>query len=394
MPSSTKPHFHICNRFQKQGGTYRDLLTEAILTDICRRVTGQSDFTVTFEDKINVGRLLVLTDGKSTNYVSISENLIQSRNSSFQSFPSALSRFILDSSKNKNICFFVLPDVKGNLETDYFLFMYRLMKTAGVKFLNIDRHVKADIMPFASADDVIAAKEKLRARSKGNKSTYVTKSSDGVVQVYGKTYGANKYESTLLCLALLKIAPSGIELFEVKEGGLTGLPDISKQAILAAGTAKIAASTNEIEVEHFVQNNSLRSARFIYNLLEKFGPKKCAFCDCEIAEIIQGAHIWPVSSIKKEAELDLEQQLKCALDEHNGMWLCESHHKLYDTGILTLTALGELKYLRDLKATDAEFLTKITSKRKILDCDHPTFADYLRKRNVSVQAMNYISFAV
>lgn len=393
MPSSTKPHFHICNRFQKQGGTYRDLLTKDVLRDICFRLTGQTDFTVTFEDKINVGRLLVMTMGRSTHYVSISEAEIRSRNASFQSFPSALSRFILDNSKKKDISFFVLPNVVGNLETDYFLFMYRLMKTAGVKFLNLDQYVEADIVPFASAEDVIAAKEKLRARARGNNSTYVTKNSDGVVQVYGKTYGANKYESTLLCLALLKIAPSGIELFEVQEGGLKGLPDISKQAILAAGAATIAASTNAIEVAQFVQNNSLRSARFIYNLLEKFGAKKCAFCDCEIPEIIQGAHIWPVSFIKKEAGLDLQQQLKCALDEHNGMWLCESHHKLYDTGILTLTATGELKYLKKLRATDAEFLTKITPQRKILDCDHPAFANYLQKRNASVQPVNYVSFA-
>ena len=210
--------------------------------------------------------------------------------------------------------------------------MYRLMETVGVKLLNISEHITKNISSFSSADDVITQKEKLRSKTRGNKSTYVTTGEDGAIQVYAKTYGANKYESTLICIALTKITSTAVELYEVEEGGLKGLPAISKEAILAAGAVTIAESTKEIEIAEFNQNDSLRSIQFIYNLLEKFGKKKCAFCECEIPQIVQGAHIWPVAAIKQQPDLSLEQKLGFALDGHNGLWLCENHHKLLEIG--------------------------------------------------------------
>lgn len=393
MTAKVAPHFHIKNRFQK-GGTYRSLLSDEILSDICFDLTGRRDFTVDFDDAgYNIGRLATLVDSDVKYYISVSENSIRSRNSSFQSFPSALSRFILDAYTNKEMCFYVHPNVDGNMETAYFIFMYRLMKTVGVRFLNIGDFVKDPIAAFSSPDELIAAKEKLRSRSVGNNSTYVTKSLGGVVQVYGKTYGANKYETTLICLALLKIVPAGIELYEVAEGGLTGLPNISKMAILAAGAALITTSTTAVEAAEFTQNNSLRSARFIYNLLDRLGKKKCAFCDCEIPEIIHGAHIWPVASIKKDATLSFDDQLRCATDGHNGLWLCENHHSLFDATLLFLSDAGELKYRKAMLNSDVGFLEKITTLKTISPAaNHANFVGYLQKRNSVVRNEDYRSF--
>lgn len=36
-------------------------------------------------------------------------------------------------------------------------------------------------------------------RNRSNNSTYLTKGTDGALEVYGKTYGANKYETSLIC---------------------------------------------------------------------------------------------------------------------------------------------------------------------------------------------------
>ena len=385
MADRLLPRFVIKDRAQKGGRGFGTLLSEDILRDICRRLTGEADFAVEFDTEgYNIGRLAMLYAGGTTHYVSVSDVDSAGRNSSFQSFPSALSRFVLDKSTAKDISFYVHPDTKGNFETDYFIFMYRLMKTAGVRLINLGEYVAKVIAPFAAPEDAIAAKDRLRAKGKGNRSTYVIRSERGEVEVYGKTYGANKYETTLLCLALVKIAPHGLRLNEVEEGGLKAIPAIARSAILASGSVSIRTSTTEIETAEYLANNSLRSIRYIYNLLEKFERKRCAFCACAIPQIVQGAHIWPVASIKASG-LPLDDQLRHALDGHNGLWLCENHHALFDAGVIYLAASGRLKYRTSLGDADAAYLRQTTTVTKlgsgILD---PAFLQYLGWRNEGV----------
>jgi HNH endonuclease len=384
MASAAPPHFVIKNRFQK-GGNYRDLLTDEILEDICEKLTGSRAFTSEFDDNgYNKGRLAILEYRGRRNYISLSENEIRSRNSSFQIFPSALSRYTLDNRSNKTISFYILPNCTGNFETPYFVFMYRLMLTAGVNLINLSGRVSSPIQPFASPDDIIIHKERLRGRARGNKSTYVTRSVDDAVEIYGKTYGANKYETTLLCMALAKISSSAVRLYEVAEGGLTTLPQISRDAIQAVGVLMFS-SNNTIELAAFDQNDSLRSIRFIYNLFEKFGKKKCAFCECEVSQIIQGAHIWPVASIKQANHLSLDEKLNSALDGHNGLWLCENHHKLLDSGTIYLSDSGIVKHKVALSDTDKTFIGTITTSRVLpSEYMHPDFVNYLNTRNQSI----------
>jgi hypothetical protein len=382
-----RPHFVIEEWFQK-GGSYRTLLTDAILSKISDLLTGDPTFTVEFVNRVNVGRLAMLHHRGKTFFISISETNVQSRNASFQSFPSALSRYVVADDKEKEICYFVHPAIQGNFSTGYFIFMYRLMKTAGVNLMNIADHVAQPIRPFTAPEDVIAAKDALRTKAKGNNSTYVTRGTDGATEVYGKTYGANKYETTLICLALARIAIGQLRLFQIEEGGLTALPSMSQRAIRAWGGV-IEASTPAFEALEFQERNSLRSIRFAYNLLEKFGKKRCAFCACTIPQIVQGAHVWPVAAIKQSG-LPFDRQLGHALDGHNGLWLCENHHKLLDTATLYLDETGRLLYRRSLGAQDTQFLrrttTTVTLPRAIL---HPSFLTYLAKRNATLSPQNY-----
>ena len=89
--SMAKPHFTIKNKFQKRSELYEDILTRNILRDVCRRITGQTTYTVDFDDTgYNKGRLATLEYRGRINYISFSEFEIASRNSFFQSFPSAL----------------------------------------------------------------------------------------------------------------------------------------------------------------------------------------------------------------------------------------------------------------------------------------------------------------
>ena len=70
----------------------------------------------------------------------------------------------------------------------------------------------------------------------------------------------------------------------------------------------VVNATITLEESEFRENNSLRSPRYIYNLLEKLGDKKCALCECEIPQIIQGAHIWPVADIKMNNNINQDEK--------------------------------------------------------------------------------------
>lgn len=357
-------HFTIRNNFQKRTGHYSDLLSEEILSDICYRVTGQREYTCDFVDAVNVGRLVILEYEGLTSYISLSEDSIHGRNSSFQSLPSALVRYILDEQSNKRICFYFLP-VRGSYESAYFTFMYRLMSTAGIELLNAEQYLRSSVNPFTTPEDLILSRDNNRSRNRSNNPTYITKDETNRIQVYGKTYGASKKETTLLCVALSRISSQPIDLYQITEQNLTALPAPDMQAIGRLGNINIVVTDMTLERREFEADDSLRSPRYIYNLLAKLGPKKCTFCDCEIPELIQGAHIWPVSHIKHSNTISIEQKLEHAIDGDNGIWLCENHHTLFDTELISLSDSGAVSCKAELDTKAKDFISSITSEWQI-----------------------------
>lgn len=385
----SRPHFTIKNRFQKRSELYEDILTADILRDVCHRLTGRRDYTVTFDDTgYNIGRLATLEFNGTINFISFSEFTIVSRNSFFQSFPSALVKYHQEANANKNIYFYFLePD--DNIETAYFIFMYRLMKTAGTVFLNETDYLVNTINPFNSVSDIIVQRDLNRGRNRGNASSYVTVDENDTLQIYGKTYGANKYETTLLCLAIHEITPYSMELYEIQEGRIRKLPRDARNVILSLDI-DVITSNLKLEREEFERNDSLRSPTYIYNLLEKLGEKKCSLCDCEIPQIIQGAHIWPVASIKRTNNINSDVKLQHAIDGDNGLWLCNNHHKLFDINLLYISTDGRLKYKTDIEQNHETYLRDFTINSQLpTNVLTPTFIYYLEKRNRVLDAGQY-----
>ena len=386
----SSPHFIIKNKFQrKQDVRYQDVLTEDILRDVCQRITGETDYTVTYDEVgYNIGRLARLEYNGQVHIISFSDHEIRSRNSFFQSFPSALVRYHMEENHNKRLYFYFLqPD--GNIETPYFSFMYRLMKTAGTIFLNEADVLHLPVIRFESVSDIIAQRDLNRGRNRGNASTYVTINENDILQIFGKTYGANKYETTLLCIALRAITPYRMELYEIQEGNLRQLPADARNVIIALGI-NVITSGLVLERQEFEANDSLRSPTYIYNLLEKLGEKKCCLCGCEIPQLIQGAHIWPVGSIKRVNELDLEDKLQHAINGDNGLWLCNNHHKLFDINMLYITLDGRLKYNTTMKDEHEQFIRDTTINNHLpMNILTPLFIDYLGRRNEMLDAGLY-----
>lgn len=354
------PHFKIRNNFQKNKSiNYSDFLTSDILKDICLRITGKEQFTVEFINKTNKGQLLLLEYQNSNSYILIPNPKVDGRNSYFQSFPTGLVKYHRDSSYDKGIYFYFLP-FSGNNDTNYYRFQYRLLATAGIQFLNTTDYFQNEIIPFSTVEDIISGRELSRSKNKSNNPTYVTKNSDNKIEIFGKTYGANKKETTLFCLALSNLLVEPAKLYIICEQNLTKLPAPDLSAIESLGKIEVIPTNLTMERTLFEQSSKLRSPHFIYNLLKKLGPKKCAFCECDIPQLIQAAHIWPVASIKREHQLTLAEKLEHATSKDNGIWLCSNHHKLFDENLLIIESSGDIYFSEEIAESSLSYLTEST----------------------------------
>lgn len=392
---TSKPYFIIKKNLQKSlqtGEYFSDQVTPKVLKDVCFKITGRSDFDYKYVDNsfhneeigatYNKGRLAILYYNNNICYITFSEVNVRGRNSSIQSVPTAFNLFYSNNKDNKSLYYYFLG-TNGNLETFYHKFIYRLMKTVGFKFVN-EEILNDNIQPFTSIPDLMLSRRINSGRNQSNNPTYITKSSSKNIDLYGKTYGASKYETSLLCYAISKIAQNNnalITLYQVAEGNLQVLPQSSLDVIHNMGNIRIIQSNQQLERIAFCDNDSLRSPKYIYNLFERIGEKRCALCGCEIPEIIQGAHILPVATIKKY-NMSFEEKLAHATSGHNGLWLCENHHKLFDENIINISNDGEVLISSNLNENDKAFLSNITTKSRISPkIMSKSFVRYLQQRN-------------
>lgn len=334
----------------------------------------------------NKGRMAVMQYKDVVSYISFSELEIGGRNSSVQSVPTTFNLYYCNPYPKKRLYYYFL-NVSGNAETDYQILIYRLMNTIGFEFLNASDSLLRRIQAFNSVEDIIFNRRINAGRNRSNNSTFITKGNMGEIEIYGKTYGANKYETSLICYALSTLGQPGqrIKLYEVLEGDLKELPKASLNVIHQMGIIDVVPTDMTLEKRIFDgKETSLRSPRYIYNLFNKLGNKHCALCNCEIPELIQGAHILPVAAIKRMRSVPIEKRLEYALDGENGLWLCENHHKMFDEGIISFDYNGGLLLRNDIDHRHMRFIDE-TTKYKVLPPEFLTnrFLWYLEQRQLA-----------
>lgn len=376
---------------QKIKGSIRNALTSDVLADICEKTTQQRDYVVREDtSSYNKGRLVVVDYNGLRSYVTLSEKRFEGRNSSIQSVPTALNIYWKAPYSNKQLCYYFLEHT-GNAFTDYHIFMYRLMATAGMRFINARQFTSDVIVPFHNVDDLIYAKRLLRQSNKSNNSSFVTKTSTGV-QIYAKVYGASKYESTLLAFATSRIVYKVIDLFNVRERDLVRLPKSSLDT-LSSQHIRFHDTPLYFDIKHQneAQTDDLRSSAYIYNLLNRIGDKRCVLCGCPVEEIVQGAHIWNVADIRK-SNLQDSEKFKAATSGNNGLWQCQNHHKLFDANLIMFDHNGSLRLSSNLDDNGIAFIRDITTERhleKSIVSDE--FLQYLALRNTSVDLQHSIA---
>lgn len=256
----------------------------------------------------STGRYIKLIDGDKLHFVGISGRTVGGRNSFVQTIATIFSSYINSTHNNKYLNYYFLP-ITGNNLTPYLKFCYRLMKTIKFNFINpqvgFDRLV---LEPYYNIVTLIEDRNVLRDRNSSNSSSFIT--DEGYeYRIYGKSFGANSKETALICFAISFITDKHVKLFQILDNNSESISQNDKNAIAHFNKINIIDDTfifdqiNEIPDD----NDNIRSARFTYNLLSKYGKKKCALCDCEISNLISGAHIWPVADIKK-AHISLEEK--------------------------------------------------------------------------------------
>lgn len=404
---SDKPLFVIKRNLQKSaqtGITFQDQLDTAYLKDICSKITGRSDYDCRYVDNdysddfltntYNKGRLATLRYGDYVHFITFSEQEIGGRNSSIQSVSTAFNIFYMCPYEKKKLHYYFICK-SGNPTTDYHIFIYRLMETVGFNFLNFP--TTSSVSSFITIEDMMRARDENRETNKSNNSTYISKNEDGNYEAYCKTYGASKYESSLICYAMSTIIghTEKIKLYEILEGNLKELPYSSLQVLKKMDSVDIIKTDLTFEKRIFEESrgNMLRSPRYQYNLLNKLGEKHCALCGCTIPDIIQGAHIWPVASIKATNSISLDDKVRYATDGDNGLWLCENHHKLFDRKIIAIFNDGTIKYNRKLSHVHIPYLTGFTENYHLPSVYiNDNFRKYVDLRNSSLNVANYIGF--
>lgn len=406
----TKPIFVIKRDLQKSaqtGYTFKDQLSDEILRDVCHKITGEYEYDCQYVDNsysdefmssgYNRGRMATLRYNDEVSFITFSERKIEGRNSSIQSVPTAFNIFYMCNYEKKRLYYYFINE-SGNALTDYHKFIYRLMLTIGFIFLNAPvGGDNLDISRFAHLEDIIRARDENRTGNRSNNSTYISKNEDGEYEAYCKTYGASKYESSLICYAASEIQKgiSRIKLYEIIEGNLKELPASSLGVLKKMDTVDVIKTDLQFEknllLEHY--DNNYRSPKYLYNLYQKLGEKKCALCDCCIPEIIQGAHVWPIKSIKRIGHLSDSQKLDYATDGNNGLWLCENHHKLFDRDIITIDEEGNVLCKNSLPENYKNYIESTISHKTIPDYyinDH--FIEYVNKRISNVSISEYERF--
>ena len=404
---SDKPLFVIKRNLQKSAQTksyFQDQLDDESLKDICQKITGRPDYDCQYVENdyqdeflaktYNKGRLATLRYQDEVHFITFSELEIHGRNSSVQSVATAYNLYYMCPYEKKKLYYYSICK-KGNPATDYHIFIYRLMRTIGFTFLNFP--TPSEPVGFVTIEDMMRARDRNRGTNSSNNSTYISINEDGEYEAYCKTYGASKYESSLLCYAMSAIIGPAekIKLYEILEGDTKKLPEPSLQVLRKMETVEVIETDLTFEKNALEKDKGekLRSPTYQFNLHKKLGEKHCALCGCEIPNIIQGAHIWPVARIRAANAISPEDKVHYATDGDNGLWLCENHHKLFDRDLIAIMSDGSVRYHNKLSEIHIPYLHTITEKTQLPpEYLNENFKHYVELRNKAIDPASYIEF--
>lgn len=317
---------------------YSDQLTRKDLLRIISYLN-LNPINIKIETTKKNGRAIVLETENRQIFVIFSAKKVEGRNTFITQYvATVLYQFITSkSTKNKEIYAYLL-DTSSKAEVNYLQDTYRMLKTININILN-EEELSNKIEEYTSVREWKNHRESRKKFNPANNSSYVIDNNDRYT-IFGKAFGANGKESTLICSVIGKIA-----FFENKKVYLHQVEDNkSKQisqndkVILEYYNVIIGEDVNASQIpkipanEEFEKESSRNQTQFYYNLLVKYGSKKCYICENDIEETIIASHIHRIADIDKSQD-SFQEKSKKAVDADNGFWLCANHDKMFENGL-------------------------------------------------------------
>ena len=357
---------------------------------IIEQVLSSLNLNETFEIQyiLGDGRNLIIETDTYKHYVIVSRETVDSRNAFLAQYISTvLSQYVEDlTTKQKMISIFLL-DTSDRAKTDFIIDTYRIAKTLGINILNESELGLPTIQPYNSFRDWKNARSNRQQYNPANQSSYAMEDEDEYT-VFGKLYGANGKESALLACQLAEIAKKEnkkLNFVQVKEHGTEAISSTDKKLLEHYGVNVSGGAIVLKDKQTRDRSTCRKQDEFKFNLLEKYGNKKCYLCGCDIESNIIASHIHRITDIDNSKIPDAEKRRQ-AVDGNNGLWLCANHDKMFEYGVITFNINGELVINSTLKENQVEFIKYITQVLKIQDI-HLTneFLQYLMIHNKRVK---------
>lgn len=341
---------NIAKRYQRE-------LTNLQINEILNYLGINSESYNTILESRN-GRYVLVQNGDKNYYIIFSSKNAQDGRNSFinQYIATVLQSFVQDQSHNKEIYVYLL-DTSRYAETAYMLDTYRMLKNIDIKILNESKLKAYPIEPYRSVTEWKNARNERQDYNPGNNSTYVLENEDSYT-IYGKSFGANGKEASLICCTIAQIAVlegKSVHLYQVEDNDANGLSSQDIKLLQYYGVKIEKSILPRFEPRQYlkqqVQETSRDQATFQLNLLNKYGAKKCFICGNNVEETIIASHIHRIADIDKSS-LSWEEKCKAAVDPDNGFWLCANHDKMFEYGLFffmnqNLKVSNQLKPLID-----------------------------------------------
>lgn len=311
-------------------------LTAHILSDVCQRVYNANSFEVV-EVNRSTGRYITTENDETgeTHVVCFSNPNNNSRNAHLMQFISpAYIEYESLNAEHKALDIYLIEPGQND-KTEYIKMFYRCFLTLGINILNVDQLFVARLSRFESYMDLSDYRKRTSERNSRNRSTYFT-DDDTHISIYGKTFGANAMESFIFALTIDKLVKNKpIYFYPIVDNESTNLSEEQRNLLIGKGLRyenSILLKNNGYAVAP--RDTSRNTPAFHYNLLQKYGDKRCYLCGCDIEHLIIGSHIERVADINGNPNYGDEEKNIHATDGDNGFWLCANHDKMFEYGII------------------------------------------------------------
>ena len=346
---------------------YREELNLTVIENILLQLNLNLDYTIHYA--CGNGRSVIIENENKKYYVIVSSKTADSRNAFLaQYIPTVLNEFIEDSTKKDKIILIYLLDTSSSAKTSFIIDTYRVAKTLGINIVNEKELKMPPIQSYNTFKDWKNAKTSRQKYNAANNSSYAMED-ENEYTVFGKLYGANGKDAALFACQLAKIAKienKKLNFVQVKEHGTETLSSSDRKLLESYG---VIVSDNAIvlkDKEIKDKSTCRKQDEFKFNLLQKYGEKKCYLCDCDIESNIIASHIHRITDIDNSCLPDEEKRMQ-AVDGNNGFWLCANHDKLFEYGIITFDVKGCLVVNPNLTEKQINYINYITNVIKIND---------------------------